>query len=290
MSWLPVHSKQALKDAKKLEAAGLEPRAEELLDILKNDPLQNPPAFEKLAGDLAGAYSRRINIPIVDARKTLTWINAKAKTDVQGHGVRATFASIAEELVSGASLKRMLNHASGSDVTLGHCVGKSEAQRRAGWQAVADFIEAASLQAPDESPQVQRPSRGQVRRRVRSGTTGRAKATPAMTTSSSSQTVKSDRARRPGGCSCAKKTSRSGPCTARGAHCSEFVEDLAFPAPRLCSAGRACHGAPGLSVRDSRRSIRSLTSRWRSSRASRSPASSPSPSSNFATETDPSLR
>lgn len=50
VSWLPVHSKQALKDAKKLEAAGLEPRAEELLDILKNDPLQNPPAFEKLAG------------------------------------------------------------------------------------------------------------------------------------------------------------------------------------------------------------------------------------------------
>ena len=62
MSWQLVYSKQALKDAKKLKAAGLKPKAEELLEILKNDPLQNPPSFEKLIGDLAGAYSRRINI------------------------------------------------------------------------------------------------------------------------------------------------------------------------------------------------------------------------------------
>ena len=62
MSWEIVYSKQALKDAKKLKAAGLKPKAEELLQILKNDPLQNPPSFEKLIGDLAGAYSRRINI------------------------------------------------------------------------------------------------------------------------------------------------------------------------------------------------------------------------------------
>ena len=62
MSWELVYSKQALKDAKKLKAAGLKPKAEELLEILKNDPLQNPPSFEKLLGDLAGAYSRRINI------------------------------------------------------------------------------------------------------------------------------------------------------------------------------------------------------------------------------------
>lgn len=62
MSWELVYSKQALKDAKKLKAAGLKLKAEELLEILKNDPLQNPPAFEKLIGDLAGAYSRRINI------------------------------------------------------------------------------------------------------------------------------------------------------------------------------------------------------------------------------------
>ena len=62
MSWELVYSKQALKDAKKLKAAGLKPKAEELLEVLKSDPLQNPPSFEKLIGDLAGAYSRRINI------------------------------------------------------------------------------------------------------------------------------------------------------------------------------------------------------------------------------------
>ena len=64
MSWALVYSKQALKDAKKLKAAGLKAKAEELLEILKKDPLQNPPAFEKLIGDLAVAYSRRINIHI----------------------------------------------------------------------------------------------------------------------------------------------------------------------------------------------------------------------------------
>ena len=62
MSWALVYSKQALKDAKKLKAAGLKPKAQELLEVLKTDPLQNPPAFQKLVGDLAGAYSRRINI------------------------------------------------------------------------------------------------------------------------------------------------------------------------------------------------------------------------------------
>ena len=62
MTWELVYAKQALKDAKKLKAAGLRPKAEELLDLLKNDPLQSPPSFEKLVGDLAGAYSRRINI------------------------------------------------------------------------------------------------------------------------------------------------------------------------------------------------------------------------------------
>ena len=62
MSWELVYSKQALKDAKKLKAAGLKPKAEELLEILKIDPFQNPPSFEKLLGDLSGAYSRRINI------------------------------------------------------------------------------------------------------------------------------------------------------------------------------------------------------------------------------------
>jgi len=90
--------------------------------------------------------------PIVDARKTLAWINARAETSVQGHGLRATFASIAEELVSGGALKRMLNHAAGGDVTLGHYVGKSEAQLRASWQTVADFIEAAAAVEADAQP------------------------------------------------------------------------------------------------------------------------------------------
>jgi Txe/YoeB family toxin of toxin-antitoxin system len=57
-----VYGKQATKDAKKLAASGLKARAQELLAILANDPFQNPPPFEKLVGDLAGAYSRRINI------------------------------------------------------------------------------------------------------------------------------------------------------------------------------------------------------------------------------------
>ena len=80
--------------------------------------------------------------PIMDARKTLKAINAVAGTNVQGHGLRATFASVAEGLVSAAVLKRMMNHAVAADVTLGHYVAKSEAQLRAGWQAVADWIEA----------------------------------------------------------------------------------------------------------------------------------------------------
>jgi len=62
VSWTIVYSKQAQKDAKKLTAAGLRSKAEELLKILSNDPYQNPPSFEKLVGDLHGAYSRRINI------------------------------------------------------------------------------------------------------------------------------------------------------------------------------------------------------------------------------------
>ena len=62
MSWTLVYARQALKDAKKLKAAGLKTRVQELLAILANDPFQNPPPFEKLVGDLSGAYSRRINI------------------------------------------------------------------------------------------------------------------------------------------------------------------------------------------------------------------------------------
>ncbi len=62
MSWEVVFAKQAVKDAKKLSASGLKPKAQELLAVLANDPFQNPPPFEKLVGDLSGAYSRRINI------------------------------------------------------------------------------------------------------------------------------------------------------------------------------------------------------------------------------------
>lgn len=62
MSWAIVYARQAVKDAKKLAASGLKPKAQELLVILAKDPFQNPPPFEKLVGDLSGAYSRRINI------------------------------------------------------------------------------------------------------------------------------------------------------------------------------------------------------------------------------------
>jgi Txe/YoeB family toxin of toxin-antitoxin system len=57
-----VYTRHAQKDAKKLAAAGLKPKAEELLALLAEDPLRNPPPVKKLVGDLAGAYSRRINI------------------------------------------------------------------------------------------------------------------------------------------------------------------------------------------------------------------------------------
>ena len=57
-----VYTKQAQKDAKKLSATGLKPKAQKLLAVLSENPFQNPPPYEKLVGDLAGAYSRRINI------------------------------------------------------------------------------------------------------------------------------------------------------------------------------------------------------------------------------------
>ncbi len=62
MNWQVVYSKHAQKDAHKLASAGLKQKAQELLAILVADPFQNPPSYEKLVGDLAGAYSRRINI------------------------------------------------------------------------------------------------------------------------------------------------------------------------------------------------------------------------------------
>jgi len=62
VSWRVVLTKQAQKDAKKLSAFGLKQKAETLINILRENPYQTPPPFEKLIGDLTGAYSRRINI------------------------------------------------------------------------------------------------------------------------------------------------------------------------------------------------------------------------------------
>ena len=77
MNWKVVYTRQAKKDARKLAAAGLKPRAQALLDILAENPYRSPPPSEKLLGDLAGALSRRINIQhrlvyqIVDDIKTV---------------------------------------------------------------------------------------------------------------------------------------------------------------------------------------------------------------------------
>ncbi len=62
MKWVVVFAKHAVRDAKKLAAAGLKGKAQALIEVLANDPFQNPPPYEKLVGDLEGAYSRRINI------------------------------------------------------------------------------------------------------------------------------------------------------------------------------------------------------------------------------------
>ena len=77
MSWQLVFTKQAMKDAKKLAGSGLRAKAEELLKLLQRNPFETPPPFEKLVGDLAGAYSRRINIQhrlvdqILEAERTV---------------------------------------------------------------------------------------------------------------------------------------------------------------------------------------------------------------------------
>ena len=60
--WQLQFTKQSQKDAKKVASSGLKPNAQELLEILRNDPFASPPPYEKLIGDLSGAYSRRINI------------------------------------------------------------------------------------------------------------------------------------------------------------------------------------------------------------------------------------
>ena len=62
MSWKLIYTKQAQKDAKKLAASNLKKKAQKLLDLIARDPFRTPPSYEKLTGDLSGAYSRRINI------------------------------------------------------------------------------------------------------------------------------------------------------------------------------------------------------------------------------------
>ena len=62
VNWKLIYTKQAQKDAKKINSANLKNKTIEILEILKNNPYQNPPSYEKLVGDLSGAYSRRINI------------------------------------------------------------------------------------------------------------------------------------------------------------------------------------------------------------------------------------
>jgi len=62
VSWNLVFTRQAQKDAKNIAQSGLKPQAIRLLDVLRKDPFQNPPPYEKLMGDLSGAYSRRINL------------------------------------------------------------------------------------------------------------------------------------------------------------------------------------------------------------------------------------
>jgi len=77
VNWTLVFTKQAQKDAKKLAASSLKPKAQRILDILAINPYQNPPPYEKLVGDLAGACSRRINIQhrlvyqVLDSIKTV---------------------------------------------------------------------------------------------------------------------------------------------------------------------------------------------------------------------------
>jgi toxin YoeB len=87
VSWRIVFTKQAQKDARKLSAAGLKAKAEKLIQILRENPYHTPPSYEKLVGDLSGAYSRRINIQhrlvyqIVEDEKTVKIIRMRTHYD-----------------------------------------------------------------------------------------------------------------------------------------------------------------------------------------------------------------
>ena len=100
-------------------------------------------ALEILAAHCAGTPTAKV-FEVIEPGKTLAKINAAAcVVGITPHKLRHTFASVAEELVSGYALKRMLNHTDAADMTGGHYVGKSESQLRKAWQSVADFITAA---------------------------------------------------------------------------------------------------------------------------------------------------
>ena len=77
MKWKLVYTKQAQRDAKKIAASGLKDKAQQLLNTIQENPFQNPPSYEKLVGDVSGAYSRRINIQhrivyqVIEAKKTI---------------------------------------------------------------------------------------------------------------------------------------------------------------------------------------------------------------------------
>jgi toxin YoeB len=87
VSWRIVFTKQAQKDARKLSVAGLKAKAEKLIQILRENPYHTPPSYEKLVGDLSGAYSRRINIQhrlvyqIVEDEKTVKIIRMRTHYD-----------------------------------------------------------------------------------------------------------------------------------------------------------------------------------------------------------------
>jgi Txe/YoeB family toxin of toxin-antitoxin system len=77
VSWQLVFTRQAQKDAKKIAHSGLKPQVERLLEIIKENPFKNPPPYEKLVGDLSGAYSRRINFQdrlVYEVREDITTI------------------------------------------------------------------------------------------------------------------------------------------------------------------------------------------------------------------------
>ncbi len=83
VSWRLVFTHQAKRDAKKIAQSGFKPQASRLLELLQEDPYRNPPPYEKLVGDLSGAYSRRINIQhhliyqVLDDIKTVTVIRMR---------------------------------------------------------------------------------------------------------------------------------------------------------------------------------------------------------------------